>query len=167
MRLAVCPPRATFSSTSGLLTQWTKALSVELCPLWSPFCVSILGAVVYMFRCKAYLNEMLSYFATAFIPVPLLYGQIADTSCKVFEEKCGRTGNCWLYDQEKFRKLLFGFTITFLALGSFFDFLMIFFADRMKNLYVDDDDAPPKEEQIDSKHASNHEMNHIQGDYPN
>lgn len=65
---------------------------------------------------------------------------IADSSCLVWEKKCGKTGNCWIYDQEKFRYRLHLVTIIFMTLGSVFDFALIFFADRYKNLYGDDEE---------------------------
>nr|XP_046917445.1 solute carrier organic anion transporter family member 74D-like [Dermatophagoides farinae] len=76
----------------------------------------------------------------AFIPYPLIFGSIADAACLVWESSCGKTGNCWLYDQEKFRYYFHGACVFFMALGSIFDFIMIFFADRIKNFYDDDDD---------------------------
>lgn len=45
-----------------------------------------------------------------------------------------------MYDHDKFRNYLHGGAITFFALGSLFDFLLIFFADRVKNFYDDEDE---------------------------
>ncbi|KAJ6218550.1 hypothetical protein RDWZM_009707 [Blomia tropicalis] len=84
-------------------------------------------------------STLVSLFS--FVPAPLLYGTIADSSCLVWETKCGKTGNCWLYNQDKFRIVLHTVTIGFLFAGSLFDFLMIFFSDRMKNLYEDDNES--------------------------
>jgi len=87
----------------------------------------------------------------AFIPSPLIYGHLADSSCLIWEQKCGKRGNCWLYDQVKFRNVLHTVTMGFLLLGSLFDFLMIFFADRLNNLYEDDeDDNNPKLKEAES-----------------
>lgn len=86
----------------------------------------------------------------SFIPVPLLYGHIADSSCLVWERKCGKQGNCWVYDNDRFRNVLFGTTIIFLSLGSFFDFLMIFFSHRLKNIYDDEDDKTETNGELNS-----------------
>ncbi|XP_034248106.1 solute carrier organic anion transporter family member 74D isoform X2 [Thrips palmi] len=39
----------------------------------------------------------------AFIPGPILFGAIIDSTCLVWDESCGRKGNCWLYDKASFR----------------------------------------------------------------
>ena len=63
-----------------------------------------------------------------------------DSSCLVWESKCGKTGNCWVYDQDKLRKIFLGITVVFMALGSLFDFIIIFYSDRIEDLYGDDDE---------------------------
>ncbi|KAH9403607.1 hypothetical protein TYRP_014791 [Tyrophagus putrescentiae] len=73
-----------------------------------------------------------------FIPSPLFFGFIIESACLVWETKCGKTGNCWLYDHDKFRNYLHTAAIVFILLGSVFDFAMIFFADRVKNIAQDD-----------------------------
>lgn len=77
-------------------------------------------------------------YLLAFIPFPLIFGYIADSACLVWEQRCGKNGNCWLYDQEKFRYYLHGACVFFMALGSIFDFIMIFFSDRIKNFYEEE-----------------------------
>lgn len=86
------------------------------------------------------ISTLLSLFA--FIPFPLVFGYIADSSCSIWEvDGCtGKRGNCWLYDQGKFRNRYLGVAIVFMGLGSFFDLLLVFYADRVKNLYEDDED---------------------------
>ncbi|XP_022244931.1 solute carrier organic anion transporter family member 4C1-like [Limulus polyphemus] len=82
----------------------------------------------------------------AFIPYPLIYGAIVDSSCLVWEETCGETGNCWIYDSEKFRYSLHGASLAFLTLSVIFDFLVFLLSSRLKNFYSEDDG---KESQID------------------
>ncbi|XP_076338808.1 solute carrier organic anion transporter family member 74D-like [Tachypleus tridentatus] len=74
----------------------------------------------------------------AFIPYPLIYGIIVDSSCLVWEETCGETGNCWVYDSEKFRYSLHGTSLAFLILSIIFDFLVFLLSSRLKNFYSDD-----------------------------
>ena len=69
---------------------------------------------------------------------------------QVWERKCGKQGNCWVYDNDRFRNVLFGTTIIFLSLGSFFDFLMIFFSHRLKNIYDDEDDKTETNGELNS-----------------
>ncbi|KAL5279212.1 hypothetical protein ACFFRR_003683 [Megaselia abdita] len=45
---------------------------------------------------------MLSLFAL--IPGPIIFGRLIDSSCLVWTEECGSTGNCQFYDQAAFRK---------------------------------------------------------------
>ncbi|XP_045584595.1 solute carrier organic anion transporter family member 74D [Procambarus clarkii] len=42
----------------------------------------------------------------AFIPAPIIMGAIIDSACVVWNSSCGESGNCWLYDSDKFRKIL-------------------------------------------------------------
>ena len=79
------------------------------------------------------------FFLSAFIPYPLLFGYVMDKACLVWEEKCGQTGNCWIYDHEKFRHYLHGWSVFFIAIGSLFDFITIFYSDRVRNFYEDDE----------------------------
>lgn len=36
--------------------------------------------------------------ATGTIPGPLVFGQILDSVCLVWQEKCDEKGSCWIYD---------------------------------------------------------------------
>lgn len=76
---------------------------------------------------------------SAFIPSPIIFGQIADSSCAVWEStRCGKRGNCWLYDADVFRKLLHGWAISFMAVGSLFDIGVFILSAKLHNLYDDD-----------------------------
>lgn len=52
---------------------------------------------------------------------------------------CGKTGNCWVYDVDKFRYYLHTAAFFFMMLGSLFDVGVIFYADRIKNIYDDEE----------------------------
>lgn len=41
-----------------------------------------------------------------FIPGPIIAGRIIDNACLIWNKKCGRIGNCLLYDPIKFRYYL-------------------------------------------------------------
>ncbi|RWS15958.1 Solute carrier organic anion transporter family member 5A1-like protein [Dinothrombium tinctorium] len=81
------------------------------------------------------IETFLSLFC--FIPYPLIYGAIADTSCLIWEENCDKKGNCWVYDNDKFRYNLHSITFALACLGSCFDVGTIFFSKRIKDLYDD------------------------------
>ncbi|CAG2112402.1 unnamed protein product, partial [Medioppia subpectinata] len=74
------------------------------------------------------------------IPYPMIFGAIADSACLVWESTCGKTGNCWLYDQDRFRWVLHGSALAFMVAGSLFDFGLIAKAGQIKNFYDDDGD---------------------------
>lgn len=81
-------------------------------------------------------------FCTAFIPHPLIFGALADSSCKVWEESNGTTGNCWLYDVDKLRYVMHGACVAFMALGTAFDFVVFLLSGRLKDFY---DDVPQED----------------------
>lgn len=40
---------------------------------------------------------------SANIPSPILFGQVIDTTCLLWKERCGKDGSCLMYDIEEFR----------------------------------------------------------------
>lgn len=94
----------------------------------------------------------------AFMLYPLLFGYIADSACLIWEEKCGKTGNCWVYDHDKFRTYLHGTVIAFTAIATLFDFLMIFFAGRVQSFYDEQDDDAKAEQENGKNHT---ELNNL------
>ncbi|KAJ8044886.1 Solute carrier organic anion transporter family member 2A1 [Holothuria leucospilota] len=51
----------------------------------------------------------------AYIPGPVMWGYLIDMSCILFQESCGKTGNCLVYNTDKFRNIFYG---TMLSLKS-------------------------------------------------
>lgn len=47
----------------------------------------------------------------ALIPGPILFGRVIDQTCLVWGSKCGRQGNCQLYDQTLFRYYVNGLSV--------------------------------------------------------
>lgn len=82
-------------------------------------------------------NLVFACSVLAFIPGPLVYGIITDAACLIWEESCGRRGNCWVYDSTKFKNYLHGLTLALYFTGSIFDITVIFLSKRIKNLYND------------------------------
>ncbi|XP_014246027.1 solute carrier organic anion transporter family member 1C1-like isoform X1 [Cimex lectularius] len=56
-----------------------------------------------------------------FIPSPIIYGLLLDSSCLVWGQTCGKTGNCWLYHGKELRYLLNFTSSAFLLLGTLLD----------------------------------------------
>ncbi|XP_015911107.1 solute carrier organic anion transporter family member 74D isoform X3 [Parasteatoda tepidariorum] len=87
-------------------------------------------------------GSILSLFA--FIPYPLIYGALTDSACLVWEESCSQTGNCWLYDSDKFRYYLHGMSMLLISIGICFDIVVFFLSDRLKNFYGEEDEEEEK-----------------------
>ncbi|XP_023221334.1 solute carrier organic anion transporter family member 4C1-like, partial [Centruroides sculpturatus] len=101
--------------------------------------------ILLLFRCVAKRDKSLVMgvmetilSVISFIPYPLIYGAIADSACIVWEESCGKTGNCWLYHPDKFRYHLHATTSVFIFFGVIFDFGMVLLSNRIKNVYEEE-----------------------------
>lgn len=82
---------------------------------------------------------MISLFAL--IPGPIIFGRTIDSTCLIWTQKCGRRGNCQLYDPIKFRQYLHTTSAVCIFLGAFFDLLVWFYA---RNIQLYGDDEPKK-----------------------
>jgi hypothetical protein len=106
-----------------------------------------IGNYLIMFRCVEEQDKMfaMSVMMSIFglcgsIPYPLIFGAITDKACLIWEESCGGKGNCWLYDSEKLKVYLHGAAFAFMAMGSLFDILVIYYSPRMQDLYGDEEE---------------------------
>uniref|UniRef100_U5EK85 Solute carrier organic anion transporter family member n=1 Tax=Corethrella appendiculata TaxID=1370023 RepID=U5EK85_9DIPT len=77
---------------------------------------------------------MISLFA--FIPGPIVYGKIIDSTCLVWTEECGKRGNCQLYDQKSFRYYINFTAMIVTFFGVFFD-VLVWWYGRNLDLYGD------------------------------
>lgn len=75
----------------------------------------------------------------AFIPAPIVMGAIIDSSCLVWDTSCGRTGNCWLYDSDKFRTILHLIPAVVVLLSVLGDFVVLYHSRKM-DLYGERED---------------------------
>lgn len=78
--------------------------------------------VLINYRCvakndKSFSQGLFLMFISLFamIPGPILYGYIIDQTCLIWNYKCGKRGNCQLYDQTQFR-----YNINLSAMSKFF-----------------------------------------------
>lgn len=78
------------------------------------------------------LANLLSY-----IPYPLIYGAVIDSSCQVWESTCGTSGNCWLYDLTRLRHSYLGTSASFLAASAIFSVAVALVAGDLKDFYGD------------------------------
>ncbi|KAL1435752.1 hypothetical protein MTO96_010537 [Rhipicephalus appendiculatus] len=103
------------------------------------------GGLLIFLRCVDPIDKSMAMGTTgsilhmlAFIPYPLIYGAILDHSCMIWEEKCGRRGNCWVYDPDKLRYTLHLVTIIFLAIAGVCYTFQFLLSGRIKRFYEDD-----------------------------
>ncbi|XP_064473133.1 solute carrier organic anion transporter family member 74D-like isoform X1 [Ornithodoros turicata] len=142
--------------SSSLVSSVTKGLCGQHCDKFMLFLGVIIagqllgstartGSMLIYLRCVDPVDKSMALGATAsllnllaFIPYPLVYGAILDSSCMIWEDKCGNRGNCWVYDIEKLRYMLHLVTIGFLAFGSICYIGVTCFSKRIVNFYEDD-----------------------------
>ncbi|XP_068436523.1 solute carrier organic anion transporter family member 2B1 [Clinocottus analis] len=53
----------------------------------------------------------------AFMPGPVLYGSVIDTTCILWGEKCGKRTSCQYYDLDRFRQRFLGLQVVFVCGG--------------------------------------------------
>ncbi|XP_075776671.1 solute carrier organic anion transporter family member 5A1 isoform X2 [Pelodiscus sinensis] len=59
----------------------------------------------------------------AYIPTPIYFGAVIDTTCMLWQQDCGVQGSCWEYDVTSFRFVYFGLAAGLKFVGFFFIFL--------------------------------------------
>ncbi|KAJ9574436.1 hypothetical protein L9F63_025920, partial [Diploptera punctata] len=79
----------------------------------------------------------------AFIPGPILFGAIIDSTCLVWDQTCGKKGNCWLYHTDNFRLYVNLTTAGLTTIGMLLD-AVVWRLGRNLDLYGEDDDKKPK-----------------------
>ncbi|XP_063220561.1 solute carrier organic anion transporter family member 74D-like [Bacillus rossius redtenbacheri] len=98
------------------------------------FCVQVLassgriGNLLVNFRCVKQKDKalalglsMLTVSLLAFIPGPIIFGAIIDSTCLVWDTSCPGRGNCWLYHRDNFRLYMNAAAAGFAALGVLMD----------------------------------------------
>nr|XP_027224102.1 solute carrier organic anion transporter family member 3A1-like [Penaeus vannamei] len=74
-----------------------------------------------------------------FSPGPVIMGAIIDSACLVWDTSCGKTGNCWLYDSDKFRTIIHLVPAVLVLVSVLGDFVVFHYSRRM-DLYGDRED---------------------------
>ncbi|XP_044513907.1 solute carrier organic anion transporter family member 5A1 [Gracilinanus agilis] len=59
----------------------------------------------------------------AYIPTPIYFGAVIDTTCMLWQQDCGVQGSCWEYDVTSFRFVYFGLAAGLKFVGFIFIFL--------------------------------------------
>ncbi|XP_076046946.1 solute carrier organic anion transporter family member 74D-like isoform X2 [Oratosquilla oratoria] len=85
----------------------------------------------------------------SFIPAPIIMGTIVDSACLVWEEKCGRRGNCWFYDSDHFRVILHVVPAILIFISVLGDLVVFHYCKKLK-LYGEEDDEQDLKKEIDA-----------------
>ena len=64
---------------------------------------------------------------------------IADSACIIWDNTCGKKGNCWLYDSDRFRLLIHFVPAALLLLATIGDIIVFV---NCKDLKLYDDEVP-------------------------
>ncbi|XP_025194151.1 solute carrier organic anion transporter family member 5A1-like isoform X2 [Melanaphis sacchari] len=103
------------------------------------------GNTIIQFRCVKKEDKSLSLgfselvmCVIAFMPGPILYGTIVDSTCMVWGGDCGTNGNCWLYDGIRLKYYLNLTGASFLMIGTILDIGVWYHVKDLK-IYEDDD----------------------------
>ena len=73
----------------------------------------------------------------AMLPSPMIFGAIIDNTCILWQEECGETTNCLLYDTDRLRRVLMLTTAAIMLIGVLFDIAVVYYA---KDLDIFDTD---------------------------
>ncbi len=57
----------------------------------------------------------------AMLPAPMVYGALIDSTCVLWQQECGETTNCLLYDTVSLRRTLMLTTAFIMLVGVAFD----------------------------------------------
>jgi len=108
------------------------------------------GNVLVALRCVEVRDKALSFAfqivfmsLLAMLPSPIIFGSIIDKTCLLWQEECGETTNCLLYDTDKLREHLMFTTAGIMFFGVLFDVAVVYYS---KDLKIFDD---PKEDKPD------------------
>lgn len=103
------------------------------------------GNVLVALRCVEVRDKSLSFafqvvFMSLFamLPSPIIYGAIIDNTCLLWQEECGETTNCLLYDTDRLRQALMLTTAGIMTLGVVCDIAVVYYAKDLKIFDEDD-----------------------------
>jgi len=106
------------------------------------------GNVLVALRCVEVRDKSLSFafqvvFMSLFamLPSPIIFGSIIDNTCLLWQEECGETTNCLLYDTDALRQALMLTTAGIMVMGVVCDVAVVYYA---KDLKIFDEDNKVK-----------------------
>ncbi|XP_061658420.1 solute carrier organic anion transporter family member 2B1 isoform X2 [Syngnathoides biaculeatus] len=100
-----------------------SCLIASLCQ--TPSFVIILRTVSAQEKSLAVGVQYMVFRVLAFMPCPVLYGAVIDTTCVLWDRKCGKQTSCLYYDLDRFRHRFLGVQGVFLCGGLLCFFLTV------------------------------------------
>ena len=67
-----------------------------------------------------------------FLPNPIIYGSVIDSSCLLWEQSCGERGSCWVYANDQLRYRFHGVTSACLIVAGVFETITYFQVKDLK-----------------------------------
>lgn len=115
-----------------------------------------IGNILITYRCvnvedKSFAQGLTLFMISlfAFIPGPILYGAIIDSTCLVWEETCDNRGNCWLYNPDTFRLYINSTAACLTSLAVALD-VAVCYLGKSLSLYEDENEKKLEEKESNS-----------------
>lgn len=70
-------------------------------------------------------------FISGFVPGPLLFGVLIDSTCVLWQYNCDQRGACLLYDTNAFKYLTYGVSAAFQLVSFCMSMLVVFAISKM------------------------------------
>ncbi|KAK2827944.1 hypothetical protein Q5P01_018978 [Channa striata] len=97
----------------------------------TPSCMMILRTVETEDKSFAVGVQYMMFRVLAFMPGPVLYGSVIDTTCILWGKKCGKQTSCLYYNLDHFRQRFLGLMVIFVG-GGLLCFLLTFVVLRRR-----------------------------------
>ncbi|XP_059483092.1 solute carrier organic anion transporter family member 74D [Neocloeon triangulifer] len=110
------------------------------------------GNILVNFRCvepmdKAFAQGLALVLISllALIPGPIIFGILIDASCLIWDESCGKRGNCSLYEKSKFRYFMNVGAASITLIAVILD-LVVWYLGKDLDLYGADEQDEPEQQ---------------------
>lgn len=104
----------------------------------TPSCMMILREVPPEDKSFAVGVQYMLFRVLAFMPGPVLYGSVIDTTCILWGKKCGKQTSCQYYNLESFRSRFLGLQVVFVC-GGLLCYLLTIVVLRKRDRYQESD----------------------------
>lgn len=104
----------------------------------TPSCMMILREVPPEDKSFAVGVQYMLFRVLAFMPGPVLYGSVIDTTCILWGKKCGKQTSCQYYNLERFRSRFLGLQVVFVC-GGLLCYLLTIVVLRKRDRYQESD----------------------------